>query len=467
MNNRRRHRAASVLCCLGLCLCVCARLLAQQGSGATSQSNAAAASQGGGFKIQVGVNSVLVPVVVRDGKGRVVGDLKEQDFQIFDQDKAKAIAGFTVERRAVAAGGAPGAAAAGGAGTTPFVSSMAPPAVVPQRFVVFLFDDMHFEPSDLLRIKKVATKMLGESLGETDMAAVVTTSGTNSGATRDRAVLESAVGKISVHSLYQHDSHACPNIGVYQADLIANKHNEQALEAAVAAYSSCAHVGGTGGSSSPGGGGQSSMGGVAVDSDMASRMVRSAAGQVLEMGDRDVAVTLSTVKEYVRRMGQLPGQHVMILFSPGFLTVTQTSMIEKSQVLDLAARSNVTISAMDTRGLYTTNMDASERGGDSARDLMTGESSQYHSETMNLDEDVMAELANGSGGKFFHNNNDLEGGFKELTQAPEYLYILEMSLDKVKADGTYHRLKVKVDRDALKVEARRGYFAPRAEKKQK
>jgi VWFA-related protein len=458
--------AVGLFCAAALGFCVCAGLFAQQGGDARPQSNAAAPGQGGDFKIEVGVDSVLVPVVVRDGRGRVVGDLKEGDFRLFDQDKAKAVAGFTVQRRAVAGGGAPGVSGAGGAGTTPFVSSMAPAAVVPQRFVVFLFDDMHFEPSDLLRIKKVATKMLGESLGETDMAAVVTTSGTNSGATRDRAVLDAAVAKISVHSLYQHDSHSCPNIGVYQADLIVNKHNEQALESAIAAYSSCAHVGGTGSSSSPGGG-PSSMGGVAVDSDMASRMVRSAAGQILEMGDRDVAVTLSTVKEYVRRMGQLPGQHVMILFSPGFLTVTQNSMIEKSEVLDLAARSNVTISALDTRGLYTTNMDASERGGASARDLMTGEMAQYHSETMNLSEDVMAELADGTGGKFFHNNNDLEGGFKELTQAPEYLYILEMSLEEVKADGTYHRLKVKVDRDALKVEARRGYFAPRAAKKKK
>jgi VWFA-related protein len=127
----------------------------------------------------------------------------------------------------------------------------------------------------------------------------------------------------------------------------------------------------------------------------------------------------------------------------------------------------VTISALDTRGLYTTNMDASKRGVASMRDLMTGEMAEYHSETMNLSEDVMAEFANGSGGKFFHNNNELEGGFKELTQAPEYLYILEMSLDKVKSDGTYHRLKVKVDGDALKVEARRGYFAPRAVKKKK
>jgi VWFA-related protein len=466
MNDGRRHYVAVVMCCVGLCMCVCARVWGQQGDGAAPQSNAAASAQGGEFKIQVGVNSVLVPVVVRDGKGKVVGDLKEQDFQLFDQDKAKAIAGFTVQRRAVTANGAAGAPAASGGGTTPFVSSMAPPPVVPQRFIVFLFDDMHFQPSDLIRIKKVATKMLGESLGETDMAAIVTTSGTNSGVTRDRAVLDAAVEKISVHSLYQHDGHECPNISVYQADLIVNKHNEQALESGIAAYGTCAHVAGGGGSSSPTGN-PSSMGGVAVDSDMASRMVRSMAGQILEMGDRDVAVTLSTVKEYVRRMGQLPGQHVMILFSPGFVTVTQNAMIEKSQVLDLAAQSNVTISAMDTRGLYTTNMDASERGGASARDLMTGEMAEYHSETMTMSEDVMAEFANGSGGKFFHNSNDLEGGFKELTQAPEYLYILEMSLDKVKADGTYHRLKVKVDRDALKVEARRGYFAPREEKKKK
>jgi VWFA-related protein len=89
----------------------------------------------------------------------------------------------------------------------------------------------------------------------------------------------------------------------------------------------------------------------------------------------------------------------------------------------------------------------------------------YYSDTMNLDEDVMAELADGTGGTYFHNSNDLEGGFKSLTQAAEYVYLLEFALEKVKPDGRYHPLKVKVDKDGLKVQARRGYFAPSKDKK--
>jgi hypothetical protein len=44
---------------------------------------------------------------------------------------------------------------------------------------------------------------------------------------------------------------------------------------------------------------------------------------------------------------------------------------------------------------------------------------------------VMSELADGTGGAFFHNNNDLAAGFKSLTDAPEVVYVLELSLDGV------------------------------------
>ena len=32
----------------------------------------------------------------------------------------------------------------------------------------------------------------------------------------------------------------------------------------------------------------------------------------------------------------------------------------------------------------------------------------------------MAELAHGTGGTYFHNSNDIEGGFKQVAAAPEY-----------------------------------------------
>jgi VWFA-related protein len=75
---------------------------------------------------------------------------------------------------------------------------------------------------------------------------------------------------------------------------------------------------------------------------------------------------------------------------------------------------------------------------------------------------MLSELTDGTGGIFFHNSNDLEGGFKRVAATPEFSYVLAFSPHDLKPDGHFHKLKVKlVNGNGLTVLARNGYYAPK------
>jgi len=73
----------------------------------------------------------------------------------------------------------------------------------------------------------------------------------------------------------------------------------------------------------------------------------------------------------------------------------------------------------------------------------------------------MGTLTAGTGGFFYHNNNDFNAGFRELGGEPEVIYHLGFKPEGVIPDGAFHKLRVSlVHSKNYAVQARPGYFAP-------
>jgi VWFA-related protein len=416
---------------------------------------------GNGLTLHVNADAVLVPVVVRDEHGKSIDNLQQQDFEVFDNGKPRPLSGFLVEKHDLPARAEHSAAPPEGAAQTIAATQS---VALPQRTTVFVFDDLHLTAAEIAYSQKAAIETLDEALAGSDLSAVVTISGKiNSGLTRDRTILTNAITAVRPQLLYRPDAAECPKLSYYQADLIANKRDSAAMADAVQQVvlvcspvqdrniprnmnpSSAGIAGTTNGN----------------DSDpiigAAQSSVESAARLILQRANRDLLATAATIGEFIKKMARLPGQRTLILISPGFPPVDPAAREAESKLINIAAQSGVTIDALNARGLDTTAIQSED---DTKKIRNPTLMAEYREREMQGEEDTIWHLADGTGGKFFHNNNDLAAGFRLLMQAPETVYLLELPLEGIRPDGTWHRLSVKTSRTGAHLQARQGYFAP-------
>ena len=397
--------------------------------------------------IQVETNSLLLPVIVRDAHGNPVDNLRKEDFKVLDQGKPRPITGFTVDKAFNAAGPANTHTATSGPTGQPASSTPAS-----NRFIVFLFDDRHFTVSDVEQARLAASRAFDQPLPPNESVLLLSFHGLNSGITRDPAALKAAVLKLKPGERDHHEAGQCPDLDYYVADQILNEHGDLEYKAAIEKTALCNHTS-TKALQDP-----NTL--KALDT-----LLRSAATRTIAIGNQDAHDSLLYIWQVLHSMQNLPGQRTLVLVSPGFLTVDQSAMRLQSQIVNLAASLNVTIGAIDVRGLASPDVSASQSGTGSSYALQTGQNIENQSDAQKANTAVMADLADSAGGTFIHNTNDLEAGFKTLFAAPQCLYLLELSLQDVKQNGAYRSLKVEVDQPGLRVQARKGYFAPQAAKK--
>jgi VWFA-related protein len=404
-------------------------------------------------QLKVTSNLVMVRVVVRDAQGKPVKGLRKEDFKLFDSGKEQSIAQFEVE--AAVEPPSPPAVARKPEQAVATLSS-----ALPGRFLALYFDDLYTADTDMIQVRRAADDYLAANLQPTDRVAIFTSGAMLSDFTSDPKQIHEALSRLraSLRSPTRVDE--CPNLSDYQAqemmktagnlnlknpwvtgDAWGLAFDEAQRRNCLPCPSGCPPAA------------------LIANKDYLLNRATTVAGQAEILTHSN----LRELEQVVKYTSQMPGQRTVILGSPGFLLGDDQFQLER--IIDHALRLQVVISSLDPRGLpvLMRQADASlpyvPLGGASAGAM--------HRVDLNrevLAGDVLAQVAEGTGGEFFHNNNDLKGGFGRLAGSPG-AYILAFAPKDLKPDGKFHQLKVRLAEKeaAYSIQARRGYFAPRNE----
>src|SRR3954471_14454133 len=379
----------------------------------------AAAQQPPTFKVRV--DYVEVDAVVTDRQGRIVRDLKKEDFQVLEDGKSQAITNFSLVDIPVDRDNRPLFAASP---IEPDVKTNAKP--FDGRIYVMVVDDLHTRFGRSQRVKAAAKQFIERRLGANDLMAVVHTAGSteyNQEFTSNKRLLLAAVDKTQGRKL---DS------------ATANKTSEY----------------------------------------YRSRDQRQSGDPLNDPDDMErgfnARTTLDTLRSVSEWFGSVRGRRKAILFvSEGIdydiydvIASNGSNHQSASMVLDAtrdaigaATRANVAIYGIDPRGL-TDLGDESIELGSYPDDTSLGVGPGSLQNELRLSQDSLRTLSEETGGFAVVNRNDFTTAFERIVDDNSSYYVLAYYPPDARP-GRAHKIDVRVTRPGLTVRARKAYLTPK------
>ena len=407
--------------------------------------------------VSVESREVKLDVVVKDKRGRPVKDLKQTDFEVFEDGVRQEIQSFRfVAREPGPAAPAPGRKEDKGA----------PPAGPTTPGVIALvFDRLAPEARSLARKAGLAYAQEGMAGGDfTGVFGIDQSLRTLQSFTDNPELVKQAVEKATSASPSTYTSSAGKVRDMADRNVALNRQIDTATSVA--------------GPTGPGGGAPVDGGevGAASIAMKLNEMETSMAERFEELErDQQGFATINSLLAVINPMQKLPGRKTLIFFSEGLALPSSVSM-KFPEVINAANRANVSIYAIDAAGLRIEsgtaeaareiNSLAARRMQQVGRSTDDGTSGPYM-KALEKNEDLLrldprsglGTLANETGGFLIHDTNDLSTGLRRISDDMRGYYLITYVPRNSAYDGRFRQINVKLPRPDFEVQARKGYYA--------
>jgi VWFA-related protein len=170
---------------------------------------------------------------------------------------------------------------------------------------------------------------------------------------------------------------------------------------------------------------------------------------------------LEALRSVAEKLSYVQQKKSLIYFSSGMDRTGIENESELRAAVNAAVRSNLAIYTMDMRGLQ-----ALVAGGEAQNASLRGVSAYSGQSTLNAlnsnftTQETLVTLASDTGGRAFLDSNDFTKIFKGVQQDTSTYYLLGYHSTNPARDGHYRRIVVKSNVPGVKIEYRRGYYAP-------